>query len=391
VAGVVDDTSQRLEALVGTAWRLVRTTRTGRLALAGLASTVDPAWLPTPWDEKLGEQLRDAAEAAREPLAFTDVESAVREADPDGELEQLASEPVAVTPTSQVHRGSLDGEPVAVKVLRPGLAATVRQDLALLEALVAPLDAAFPAVDAGATLREIRERVLDELDLEHEALIQRRFHRQLRRHPDLAVPAPVTRLCTENVLVSAWVDGVPLWQAPDPDRAAALLTRFTLGAARWGLAYADVDGDDVLVTGDGGLAIVDFGAVREVERDRLAASSAALDALADSDADALAGALAELGWLPPERAHDAMALARELLGELLEPGPTRLDTGVVVAVRERIEARAEAIGPLITAGRLAPEDLWPARGMGQLFGTIARLGATGDWVALAREALVRGI
>ena len=90
---------------------------------------------------------------------------------------------MAVTPISQVHRGVLDGTPVAVKVLRPGLASSVRQDLALLEGLIAPLGAAFPAIDAGAILHEVRERVLDELDLENEAVAQRRFHRALAQPP----------------------------------------------------------------------------------------------------------------------------------------------------------------------------------------------------------------
>ncbi|MGP0036548.1 MAG: AarF/UbiB family protein [Solirubrobacteraceae bacterium] len=91
---------------------------------------------------------------------------------PTDELDDLDREPVAVTPISQVHRGVLDGAAVAVKVLRPGLAAAVRQDLGLLEGLRRPLQAAFPALDAGAALREFRERVLEELDLENEASVQ---------------------------------------------------------------------------------------------------------------------------------------------------------------------------------------------------------------------------
>ncbi len=136
---------------------------------------------------------------------------------------------------------------MAVKVLRPGLAATVRQDMTLLEGLVAPLSAAFPAVDAAAMLSEVRERTLDELDLESEAATQRRVHRALRRHPFLTVPAPVMRLCHDEVLVSEFVDGVPLWQAPDPDLAAARLVVFVIGAARAGVIHADPHPDDVLV------------------------------------------------------------------------------------------------------------------------------------------------
>ena len=104
----------------------------------------------------------------------------------------------------------LDGEPVAVKVLRPRVAAGVRQDLALLDGLLRPLTDAFPALDARAIVRELAERVLEELDLEHEADVQRRFHRALRGHPAFAVAPAHTALARENVLVTGWIEGTPI-------------------------------------------------------------------------------------------------------------------------------------------------------------------------------------
>ncbi len=299
-------------------------------------------------------------------------------------------EPVAFTPSAQVHRGQLDGRPVAVKVLRPGLASSVRQDLALLEGLLAPLHAAFPALDAGALLHEIRERVLDELDLENEALTQRRFHRALRNHPFLTVPAPVTRLAHDSVLVSDWVDGVPLREAPDPDQAAARLLVFTLGAARWGMIHTDLDPDDALIMADGRLAILDFGAMRVLDTARVAFAAAALDAFAADDPAALAAAVEQLGWLPGAKAATALDLTRHALGELAGPGPSRLDCDAVIAARERLFERPDQIVELIVSGALTPEDLWPARGVGQLFGSVARVGATGAWLELARAALQTG-
>lgn len=97
-----------------------------------------------------------------------------------------------------------------MKVLRPGIADQVRQDLNLLETLIRPLGAAFPSLAPGVLLREVRERVLDELDLEHEASTQQ-----------LHVPAPVSALCHERVLVSAWVDDTPVGALTDPAAAAA--------------------------------------------------------------------------------------------------------------------------------------------------------------------------
>jgi predicted unusual protein kinase regulating ubiquinone biosynthesis (AarF/ABC1/UbiB family) len=389
---VNDEALRRLETLISVGLRLAGTARSGRVALAQAQAAIEPDWV-RPWGEAILAQLDQAARTASEPLAFSDVERVLRDAwgaKPSDELDDIDEQPVAVTPGAQVHRAELDGEPVAVKVLRPGLSASVRQDLTLLEALAAPLSAAFPALDTGAILREVRDRVLEELDLESEATLQRRFHRALRNHPFLSVPAPVTSLCHDQVLVSHWVDGVPLWEAPDPDQAAARLLVFTLGAARWGVAYGDPHADNVRVAADGGLAIVDFGACREMESARLEAAAGVLRALADGDENAFAGHLSTLGWLPADQARAAMELARHTLGELLDRGPVRLDAAAVIAARDRLIERADALSELLPAGRLAPEDLWPARGVGLLAGTIARLGATGEWLSLALAALDRG-
>ena len=384
----------RLEAVFAVALRVARSARSGRVALAQLAGALEPEWLPRPAADDFLAVLGDAAQVTREPIAAREVERALRDAwgaDPAEELDELELErPVAVTPGAQVHRGVLDGEPVAIKLLRPGLAASVRQDLTLLEALAAPLGAAFPALETSAVLHEVRERVLEELDLESEATVQRRFARALRAHPFLTVPAPVTRLCHEGVLVSAWVDGVPLAQAPDLDAAAAQLVVFVLGAAHWGVSYADPHPDNVLVTSDGGLAIVDFGAVRPIAPGRLQAAAGVLDAVAAADAGALGAALAQLGWMSAEHGPATLALARALGGPLFEPGASRIDTDEAIAARERLVAHAGELAALLPLGALAPEDLWPARGIAMLLGTLTRLGVSGDGVALAQEALRDG-
>ena len=49
---------------------------------------------------------------------------------------------------------------------------------------------------------------MEELDYELEAQNQRSFARGYRDHPFIYVPDVVTRLSTQRVLVSEWVDGV---------------------------------------------------------------------------------------------------------------------------------------------------------------------------------------
>jgi predicted unusual protein kinase regulating ubiquinone biosynthesis (AarF/ABC1/UbiB family) len=387
------ETFDRVDALIQVGLRLARSAPSGRVLLARVHDSIEPDWIPRPWGDGIVAELEAAGAAALEQVEFKRVERILRDAwgaKPTEELDELDPEPVAVTPSSQVHRGVLDGSPVAVKVLRPGLASSVRQDLSLLEGLLAPLGAAFPALDPGALVREFRERILDELDLEHEATAQRRFHRALRDHPFVVVPAPVTRLSHENVLVSEWIEGTPFRRASNPDLIAAQLTVFVLGGLKAGIVHADPHPDDVLELDDGRIAVLDYGATRAVEPERARAATDAVEAFVAEDADAFGAALERLGALPASQAGTALELVRHALGELAGAEPVLLDSAAVIAARDRLFERPGELTELIGAGSLPPEDLWPARGAGQLFAAIARVGATGAWRELTRSALADG-
>jgi predicted unusual protein kinase regulating ubiquinone biosynthesis (AarF/ABC1/UbiB family) len=396
------DTFARIDTLIQVGLRLARTAPSGRLLLARIADAIDPRWLPGRWGETIAAELTAAQrEASAEAIEPRRIEALLKDAwgaKPTDELDELDTDPVAATPTSQVHRGTLQGKPVAVKLLRPGLVAGVRQDLAVLEGLLGPMGAAFPSIDPGALMREFRQRVLDDLDLEQEAANMRRVHRALRANDAFVIPAPVTRLAHHGVLVSEWIDGVALADAhasasvtqDDVDRAAVQLLRFVIGGLKAGVVHADPDPRDVLVLDGGRIAILDFGAVAEPDEDRVAATAAIVEAFVADDEPALAAALTRLNALPPELAGTAMALARDVLGDFAGPDPARLDTDAVIAMRERLDRRPSEVVKLILRGSLAPEDLWPGRGVAQLFATIARVGATAAWRDELRATLRAG-
>lgn len=62
----------------------------------------------------------------------------------------------------------------------------------------------------------------------------------------------------------------------------------------------------------------------------------------------------------------------------------------MIAARDRLLGRERVTAELVRAGALPPHDLWPARGVAQLFALIARLGASGEWLELSRAALRDG-
>ena len=388
-------TNDRLrDALLRAADRLATTTM-ARLVLQQIARVVDPAHVPAELRGPVLERLRGAGEP--EPLAWRAIEGRLKRAwgEPPGRvLDDVDERPAAVTPAAQLHHAVIDGDDVAVKVRRPGVAEAVRGDLALLDVVAQLLAGLAPRADVGALAAEVRERALDELDLEHEATSQRAFHRALRRHEDLHVPAPRTDLAREDVLVAEWVEGtsVRALQGGPEDarrRVAELAMRFFLGAAQHGTVHADPDPDDVLLLDDGRVAVLDYGAVARVPSARAARFADLLEALAAGDDHAGGGALAELGWLRGTDAPKAVAHARRALAPLLE-SPARLDPQALAAAGSRALDVAPDLLPLLPRTAVPPGDLWPLRGTGALALLLARLDVEADWVALATRALREG-
>ena len=379
-----------VRALVDAALALVRQSSSGPVALARLRGVVDLEAIPPRWRSRVGRELDTAVEATGEPLAFGRVERELHTAwgeRPDRVLDALEPEPLAVTATAQVHRGELDGRAVAVKVRRPGVDGAVRSDLGLLDALGPPLGRVFGSLDVGAVLREARERVLDDLDLEHAGATQQRLARASRRLDGVTVPAVVSDLSAPGVLVSDLLDGPTLASRPpdDPGAVARALIAFTLGAPRAvALAPADPRAENVVLLGDG-IGLLGVGAARAVDRARAERGLEALGALRASDRTGFVAAVQGLALLPAEAAGDAYDLLDELIGDILR-GPVRFDAAAVSDLIDRALAAVARALPLTERLTAEPADLWPLRMLVQLAALLGRLGATEDFCALALAA-----
>ena len=96
---------------------------------------------------------------------------------------------MAAASIGQVYRARLhDGREVAVKVQYPGVGQAVRADLQNLGLILRVAKRMAPGMDAKAMAAEIRERLTEELDYEHEAQQHRAFARSWRGHPFVVVP-----------------------------------------------------------------------------------------------------------------------------------------------------------------------------------------------------------
>jgi predicted unusual protein kinase regulating ubiquinone biosynthesis (AarF/ABC1/UbiB family) len=251
------------------------------------------------------EDLQDSAPQ----VPFKDMQKVIerelgeRISDVFSEFDQDAA---AAASIGQVYRARLhDGRRVAVKVQYPGVAAAVRADLQNLGLLMRAAKHFAPGLDAAVMASEIRERISEELDYEHEAQSQRAFARRWRGHPFIVIPDVVTALCRERVLVTEWVDGMSferLKTAPQAtrDRVGEIVFRFFFGSLyRFGQFSGDPHPGNFLVLEDGRVAFLDFGMTKTVPRATIEVELGVLRAGLDRDADGVHAGLAALGFFDP--------------------------------------------------------------------------------------------
>ena len=180
---------------------------------------------------------------------------------------EFDDQPAAAASIGQVHRAVWhDGRQVAVKVQYPGAGRALISDLGQLSRCARLFGALMPGLDARPLLAELRERVAEELDYRLEAASQEAFAAAYAGDPDVCVPRVVA--VSDHVLVSEWVDGIPLagiiagGTSAQRDRAGTLLIRFLFsGPARVRLLHADPHPGNFRLLAGGRLGVLDFGAV----------------------------------------------------------------------------------------------------------------------------------
>src|SRR5690606_7837021 len=182
-------------------------------------------------------------------------------------------EPLAAASLAQVHVARLhSGREVAVKVQRPDIVGTMRDDLELLARVSSTADRVS---DVGRRfgfaewVDEFRRTLGSELDYRREADNLEAFARNLAGYERLVVPRPVWDYTTQRVLTMDLVRGVKVTETPPLRRleqplgtlAADLMRAYLEQVFVHGLIHADPHPGNVLLTSDNRLALLDLGMV----------------------------------------------------------------------------------------------------------------------------------
>jgi predicted unusual protein kinase regulating ubiquinone biosynthesis (AarF/ABC1/UbiB family) len=182
-------------------------------------------------------------------------------------FKELDDSPAAAASIGQVHKAIWkDGREVAVKIQYPGAGPALVSDLNQLARFAGLFKVIQPGLDVKPLVSELRERVAEELDYKLEAASQKAFAKAYADDEEIFVPGVVAS--SDKLLVTEWVDGIPLAQVissgAQADRDLAGLRMATLhfsAPTRAGLLHADPHPGNFRLLPDGRLAVLDFGAV----------------------------------------------------------------------------------------------------------------------------------
>ncbi|MFF1445269.1 ABC1 kinase family protein [Streptomyces sp. NPDC058295] len=304
---------------------------------------------------------------------------------------EFDDKPAAAASIGQVHRAVWhDGREVAVKVQYPGAGEALLSDLNQLSRFARLLGPLIPGMDVKPLIAELKDRVSEELDYSLEAQAQQAHAEEFAGDPDVVIPAVVHQ--REQVLVTEWIDGVPLSQVitdgtqEQRDRAGQLLSRFLFsGPARTGLLHADPhpgnfrllpggpDGED-----DWRLGVLDFGTVDRLPGGLPDPIGESLRMTLDGDAEGVYELLRTEGFVKDSIELDPDAVLDYLL-PIIEPAQVEEFTFSRGWMRSQAARIADPRSPAHQLGKqlnLPPAYLLIHRVTLSTIGVLCQLGAT---------------
>ena len=360
------------------------------MKLGQMASYLDTG-LPDPMRATLASLQQDAPPMAPELAA--EVVAQELGGRPERVFADWDAEPIASASIGQVHRAiTHDGQAVAVKIQYPGVDAAIRADLDNSALLVQVVSLAFPGLDAGPVVNELRTRVTEELDYRLEAANQRRFGRAFAGHPFIHVPDVRSDLSTGRVLTTELVAGaryqeVQAWPQDERDLAGEAIFRFVFGCLYRLQAFnGDPHPGNYVFHGAGRVTILDFGLVKWFTEGDVALLAEMIKTLVlQRDIHRFRGAVEAAGFLRPDPALDDVQVAdyfHHYYELVYDGGPVSFSPEYAA---QTVRTFFDMGNEVVKRANVPPQFVILQRINLGLYAVLAGLGATANWRRIAEE------
>jgi predicted unusual protein kinase regulating ubiquinone biosynthesis (AarF/ABC1/UbiB family) len=147
-----------------------------------------------------------------EPL---DIIGILRHELPSEKLKQIAlvqPQPFAAGSFGQVYYGQhINGKPIIIKVLRPMIQELLKYDLRLISRFTKSFFLRLQSnldINLDTAMKEFRDATLRETDYISEADFAAEMYAAYKDHPTFVIPETFRELCTSNIIVQEYVEGM---------------------------------------------------------------------------------------------------------------------------------------------------------------------------------------
>jgi predicted unusual protein kinase regulating ubiquinone biosynthesis (AarF/ABC1/UbiB family) len=174
----------------------------------------------------------------------------------------------------QVHRASLNGQNLAVKIQYPGVAESIKSDLRIVKPIAFRL-LNMNEKELDKYIREVESKLLEETDYELEYERSVMISGLCAHIPNLIFTSYHKDFSSKRVLTMNWMDGMHLDEFLKTNPSQEV--RDKIGQAMWDFydyqvhthkaVHADPHPGNFLMRGDGTLGVIDFGCVKEIPED----------------------------------------------------------------------------------------------------------------------------
>lgn len=212
------------------------------------------------------------------PLSGALVKKTIRKylgADPEALFDTFSMQSENAASIGQVHRATKEGKALAVKIQYPGVANSIRSDLAIVKPIALKMFN-LKGKDTDRYFEEVENKLLEETDYLQELQSSQMISKAAQVLPNLTFPKYYPKWTTSKILTMDWMEGVHLSEYVKREKLNQK-ERNLLGQTLWdfymfqihGLrkVQADPHPGNFMVSEQGELIAIDFGCIKEIPED----------------------------------------------------------------------------------------------------------------------------
>lgn len=230
----------------------------------------------------------------------------------DGIFAEFSPEALAAASVAQVHEARLkSGERVAVKVIRPGIARKIRDDIRIMFFFAQRLEKIFEfarILGAINLVKEFERTVFRELDMFIEGGNIEKFAANFAGSEEIYTARVYWPYTARSVLVMEYIDGIKMDEVEkirqagiDPKEVAMIgLRSFSRQLMDFGFFHADPHPGNTIVMYDGRVSLIDFGIIGYLDDEAMMQVANIFLGYAEHDYDLIMDAFRDAGLIDQE-------------------------------------------------------------------------------------------